>query len=383
VQNPSNPFIISGPVPPEHFIGREVEVKAILDRLASPAPGSMAISGERLIGKTSLLHYICDPQVTEKWDLPPEKCTFVFIDSHTVVPFTPDNFWRYILQSLATHQVYDPTRIDSLLKDKRKKVGSFELGALFDRIAQEGKRVVLLLDEFEHVVEHVHPENPELLYLLRALINRPMRGLALVLSSREPLNTLLRDFHFSGSPFPTSFTLLSLGPFSQAEANKLIETYTQGTGVRFNRREMEHVYEVSRGHPSKLQKECHELFERKARPRRFRIPIREFTTHKLSKALITIGLVASAVLLVLALALWYQYIYPETIVDTQIAPDGIGYSVRYPEWIGVGDTEQFRISLTNEGMSPLSNVRVYLDFCDAATGRYWHASCEEHLGRQD
>lgn len=365
--NHQNPFIVSGPVSPERFIGREAEVKAILDRLTSSAPGSTAISGERLIGKTSLLHYIASPEVAKKWGLSPEKCTFVFIDSQTVVPFTPDSFWRYILRSLVKQQACDSKRVEPLLRDGRKKVGSFELGELFDRIAQEGKLVVLLLDEFEHVVEHVSPDNPELLYLLRALINRPMRGVALVLASREPLNALCRDFRFAGSPFPTSFALLSLGPFSQAEANKLIETYTRHTGVRFSRREMEHVYEISRGHPGKLQKECHELFEQKTRPRRFQIRIRELVTHKLSKTFITIGLVVSAVLLVFALALWYRYIYPETIVDTQITSDGIGYSVRYPEWIGVGDMEQFRITLTNEGMGPLSNVRVYLDFCDAAT----------------
>jgi hypothetical protein len=266
-----NPFIVGGPVPPERFIGREREVEAILDRLASPAPSpaGTAISGEARIGKTSLLHYICDPQVAEKRGLPPEKYTFVFIDSHTIVPFTPDSFWRYILKSLVAQQVYDPRHTESLLKDKRKKFGPSELGTLFERIAQEDKLVVLLLDEFEHVVEHVSPDNPELLYLLQGLINRPMRGVALVLSSREPLNALSRDFRFSDSPFPASFTSLPLGPFSRAEANKLIETYTRDTRIRFNRKEKERVYEVSRGHPYQLQSACHELFEQKARGHQF------------------------------------------------------------------------------------------------------------------
>jgi len=266
-----DPFIVGGPVPPKRFIGREREVKAIFDRLASPAPSpaGTAISGEARIGKTSLLHYICDSQVAEKRGLPPEKYTFVFIDSHTIVPFTPDSFWRYILKSLVTQQVYDPRHIESLLKDGRKKVGSFELDTLFERIAQEGKLVVLLLDEFERVVEHVSPDNPEILSLLQALINRPMRGLALVLSSREPLSALFCDFRFSDSPFPASFTSLSLGPFSRAEADKLIETYTRDTGIRFSRTEKKRVYEVSRGHPYQLQSACHELFEQKARCHQF------------------------------------------------------------------------------------------------------------------
>ena len=113
-----------------------------------------------------------------------------------------------------------------------------------------------------------------------------------------------------------------------------------------------------------IRSERRELPEPKAKRRWPSISIREHAT-RMFKAF-AIGLVASTILLVLALALWYKYVYPENAVGKPITPDRIGYSVRYPEWIGIGDTEQFRISLTNEGTHSLSNVRVYLDFSDAA-----------------
>jgi hypothetical protein len=365
VTDHKNPFIFGSPVPPERFIGREEEVKAILDRLVSPAPSSTAVSGEARIGKTSLLHYISSSEIAAKWRLPPEKCTFIFVDSQTIVPFSQEGFWHYVLKSLAECKVYESKYIEGLLQGD--DVGGFELGLLFDRIARDGKLVVLLLDEFEHIVKHVNPDAPDLLYLLRALINRPSHGLALVLASRKSLEKLCEDIHFVGSPFPTNFTLLSLGPFSLVETNKLIGTYTRDTRVSFNREEIDHVYDVSGGHPSKLQKACYELFEQKTRRRRFQIQIRKPSFRGLSKAFINIGLVVSTILLVFALALWYQYIYPETIVDTQVTPYGVGYSVGYPEWIGVGDTEQFRVALTNKGTQSLNNVRVYLDFSDGTT----------------
>ncbi|NVM56576.1 MAG: ATP-binding protein, partial [Desulfobacterales bacterium] len=181
-----NPFIVGGPVPPERFIGREGEVKIILDQLASPAHLiSTAVSGEARIGKTSLLHYLSSPEVAGKWGLSPEKCTFIFMDSQTVVPFSPVGFWRYVLKSLVARKVHDPGYIEDMLQ--RDSIEGFELGELFDRIARDGKLVVLLLDEFEHIVEHINPDDPGFLYLLRALINRPMHGLALVLASRKPL----------------------------------------------------------------------------------------------------------------------------------------------------------------------------------------------------
>jgi hypothetical protein len=255
-----NPFIIDSPVLSEQFIGREREVKAILDRLANPVHASTAVSGEARIGKTSLLHYISSSEVAKTWGLLPEKCTFIFMDSQTIAPFSSMEFWHYVLKSLAARKAHDPNYIEDLLQGD--DVGGFELGELFDRIARDGKLVVFLLDEFEHIVEHVNPDDPQFLKLLRALINRPACGLALVLASRKPLEDLCQNVRFVGSPFYTSFTSLSLQPFSEGEASKLIDVYTQGTGVTFSDKDREFAYEISKGHPYWLQKTCFKLFQR-------------------------------------------------------------------------------------------------------------------------
>jgi hypothetical protein len=262
-----NPFIVGNPVPPERFIGREKEVKHILDRLANPAHASTVVGGKARIGKTSLLHYICRSKAAMEWGLSSEQCTFIFVDSHTI-PFSPMGFWRYVLKSLAARQAHESDYIEGLLR--QDDVGSFELGELFDRIARDGKLVVLLLDRFEHIVEHVNSDNPELLYLLRGLINRPLRGLALVLASCKPLEDLCQSVRFVGSPFPTSFNSLSLDPFSPDEANRLIDVYTQGTGITFSDRDREFAFETSKGHPYWLQKTCFKLFQRQVEKMRQR-----------------------------------------------------------------------------------------------------------------
>jgi hypothetical protein len=256
-----NPFIVGNPVPPERFIGREKEVKHILDRLANPAHGSTAVSGEMRIGKTSLLHYISSPKAAKKWGLSSEQCKFIPVDSYAIAPFSQEGFWHYVLKSLAACKAHEPNYINDLLQGE--DVGGFELGELFDRIARDGKLVVLLLDGFEHIIEHINLEDPQFLKLLRALINRPAHGLALVLASQKPLHVLCQNMRFVGSPFPTSFTSLSLGPFSPEEANKLIDVYTQGTGVTFSVRDRDFAYyDISKGHPYQLQKACFKLFQR-------------------------------------------------------------------------------------------------------------------------
>ena len=263
-----NPFIVGSPVPPKHFIGREKEARDILDRLVNPARGSTAVSGEALIGKTSLLHYISSPEVAREWGLSSEKCMFIFMDSQSIAPFSPMGFWRYVLKSLARCKVHEPNYIEDLLQGD--DVENFERSELFDRIARDGKLVVLLLDEFEHICEHVNSDVLQFLYRLRALINRPAHGLALVLASRKPLTELCQDMRFVGSPFYTSFTFLSLVPFSPEETNKLIDVYTQGTGITFSARDREFAYEISKGHPYQLQKACFKLFQRHVEKRQRR-----------------------------------------------------------------------------------------------------------------
>ncbi len=53
-----NPFTHGGPINnPDRFIGRDDELKQILDRLRDESFSSTSIVGERRIGRTSLLKF--------------------------------------------------------------------------------------------------------------------------------------------------------------------------------------------------------------------------------------------------------------------------------------------------------------------------------------
>lgn len=101
-----NPFIYGSPVLPSFFVGREREVRTIFDQIASPARGSVAISGDHGIGKTSLLQYVCDPVIIENWGLSRDEYFFVYLDCTTTGSFTPSRFWQLIL-TLLLQQVRD------------------------------------------------------------------------------------------------------------------------------------------------------------------------------------------------------------------------------------------------------------------------------------
>ncbi|MFC1976625.1 phosphotransferase, partial [Chloroflexota bacterium] len=136
-------------------------------------------------------------------------------------------FWRYVLRELERHLSDDETltKCTQSIILSQNPPDIFDLNNLFDQISRAGRLVVLMLDEFEAIVENIDHRSPELLYRLRTLLNRPERGLTLIVASREPLDRLCVGIHFTGSPFDNSFSLIKLLPFSDAEVDELLTQY--------------------------------------------------------------------------------------------------------------------------------------------------------------
>lgn len=245
-----NPFIYNAPVPPAKFIGRYIEVDYILGSLANPARTSITISGDPRVGKTSLLHYLRQPEAQAGWGLSPDWCHFIYLDCHNIIPFQEPKFWRYVLRAL-TQRFKQNELLSRQVHDllSQSAPDSYDLSNFFDDVAQAGQLVVLMLDEFEAVIEHLDREAPEFLYHLRALVNRPDRGLALVIATRTPLKQLCADFRFAGSSFDNVFSAVPLFPFSRDEVNELLDQY----GVDFSPTERSDLRRLAGNHPYLVQ----------------------------------------------------------------------------------------------------------------------------------
>jgi hypothetical protein len=218
-----SPFICGGPVPPAHFVGREEQVDAIMGQLTGPARGGSAISGERRIGKTSLLHYLASPQAAEEWGVPADRWHFVLMDCQEAeLSTTATPFWRRVFWALMGHLSGELAQRARALA-RGDEIEESVLGRFFDDVARQDRLVVLMLDEFESVTRQVDRQNPEVLYQLRQLLNRPWRGLALITASREPVDMLCRDIRFQGSPFYNNLLSVWLPPFDDDEAIDLLD----------------------------------------------------------------------------------------------------------------------------------------------------------------
>jgi hypothetical protein len=255
-----NPFVYGGPVDVPRFIGRHYEVNLLFQQVTSSVRGSVAIIGERCIGKTSFLHFVSAPDVIRQFNLDQQSAIFLFVDCGAIAPLTITGFWEHILRHLR-REIERRQResiliasIDTLLAAAEIRTSDIEF--LVEDVHAESLILVLLLDEFEWVVR-TDPVSEditrELLGGLRALINHASRALSLIVATRRPLHEVCSDVRFMGSPFYNNFVYLHLRPFSQLEADSLLDQMLKETGVVFSEGDRSLSYELAGTHPLLLQ----------------------------------------------------------------------------------------------------------------------------------
>jgi hypothetical protein len=269
-----NPFVYGAPVDVPRFIGRQSEVDHVFQQITSGARGSVAIIGERRIGKTSLLHYVAAPDVIRRWNLDQESSIFLFVDCGAIGQITITRLWRYILTRL--QRQLGRVRRQSPLLDSiaallaAPEIRTADIEFLLEDLHAENLILVLLFDEFEYIIR-TDPDSEdvtrELLGGLRALINHASRALSLIVATRRPLDELCQDIRFMGSPFYNNFSYLHLRPFSRREADSLLDQMLKDTDVVFTPADRALVYELAGTHPLLLQAAAACVFdERRATP---------------------------------------------------------------------------------------------------------------------
>jgi len=175
------PFIYDRPVRGDEFVNREREVRGIFNDLYLGV--STVISGEPRIGKSSLLLQVANETVQRDYlgdDV--NKFVFVFINLNLVdrEDYTASMFWQEALSKLGTSQ----TDIRELVEQAATADYSRRsLNQLFEHLRQQGRRLVLLLDEFEWLL--IHPNFQDAIFFgrLRSLAAYT-GGLVIVLASR-------------------------------------------------------------------------------------------------------------------------------------------------------------------------------------------------------
>jgi nucleotide-binding universal stress UspA family protein len=256
-----NPFLYGRPVPPSRFIGRGDAVRTVFSRIYNRE--STAIVGEPHIGKSSILSYIADQAIRTDWLRERAGCcVFTTIDCHMIPrQFSPAQFWSHSLadlpQAVAHAQVarqWQATHASDF--------GSFQVKRLFEAVSAVGWCVVLVIDEFDVLVNHPN-FSAEFFGALRSLAIGT-NALAVITASRLPVAEMNRrtlELSQHGSPFFNNFAEVRLLPLSPDECRTLIGGALALTEVVFSDADYELIFALSGRHPYLVQIAASALFD--------------------------------------------------------------------------------------------------------------------------
>jgi hypothetical protein len=239
----SNPFYAGGAVPSEMFVGRQDTLNLIRTRLGGRSPQSVSIVAERRMGKSSLLRYVC------------ENSTKLFPGGKT------------ILICLDLMKAYTQTRrglMSALRKELKPKLGYepweagqdgdlTELSFALEKLGRDGVRLILCLDEVEHLTERKE-EFDSLLEELRAAAGQGQVGL--LTASARPLADLASSSGLT-SPFYNIFIQETLGLLKDNEWRELVQRYLPNVSEE----ELAAIQRLCGGHPFYTQLAAGRLWE--------------------------------------------------------------------------------------------------------------------------
>jgi Cdc6-like AAA superfamily ATPase len=233
------PYQTSAPVTGSTFFGREREIAKILTQSET----SVAITGVRRIGKTSLLRETHKRLLDQGEN--PARC--VWLDASTLS--TPHHFVQEVVRQLRTKELkrlQHPERYWFFFPDFLRRMH-----------ARHGGRISIFLDEADSFLMWAREES-EWLAAMRASMNAG--HCRCILSGFDLLQAELFD---EGSPLFMRFERLSLGPFERREVEEVMVKPMRSLRLHLeNVNELvKQVYADTRGHPLLVQYYCRELVE--------------------------------------------------------------------------------------------------------------------------
>lgn len=230
----ANPFIpLTGVADdPQLFFDRKRETAQILELLDSRS--SVALIGNRAIGKSSLLLAIC--REIQNKPQTPRKPAYMNLQKVE----NEDDFYSYLCDTVGIPDC----RGYSLTRSLKKH------------------RLILAIDEVEKMAgdgfTHKVREH------LRGLAEGSDAPLRLILAARTPLDRLFKEDRAEGktSPLEGICIQVNLEAWDEATARAFIADRLAPTEVRFTEEEIARVIAETGGHPQKLMKLCNETYAR-------------------------------------------------------------------------------------------------------------------------
>jgi hypothetical protein len=252
-RHPENPYRFGRPIKdPDIFLGRAEELNSIFERVRKGE--STSLVGERRIGRTSVLYQAMNEIVQAKYLLEDHNLLFVYVDSQLGIE-TPHGFFHEVFKSIEEQEPSFPFQAHDRIDNRQVKEYLEEL---------EPKRLVLLLDEFEYVVEKdAFPL--DFFSFLRAIATS--HDASFITATKTELHKCCRP-EIVGSPFFNIFHPVHIGSFTEEEFDYFLTETSRCSGVPLYGYK-EEILDIAGRFPFFVQMACWHYFEHCAKHKRF------------------------------------------------------------------------------------------------------------------
>ena len=231
----ANPFIpLTGVIEdPELFFNRQQEIREIFDIFNSGA--SVALVGERGIGKSSLLKAICREAANNLV----ESRKPIYLNLQNIE--NDDDFYSYLCDELGFKETIRGYKLTRRLKKEEK--------------------ILLAIDEIETIVTNdFDSQIPAHLRGLAAGMNAPIR---LIMAGKQSLEELYQNEGLT-SPLMNICLTVDIDVWDEPTIQAFIAERTAPTSVTFSENTIADLVDKSKGHPQRLMELCHRAYTKYA-----------------------------------------------------------------------------------------------------------------------
>jgi Cdc6-like AAA superfamily ATPase len=265
-----NPFVYNSPVRGKDFFNREQAVEKILkETVRGKSQGSIWITGERQIGKTSLLRHVqsmndeFNEKVTPYGTKKSLDVAFVFANVQGCE--NEDEFYNTLWQGLKDF-------FDFKLKKGANGYKNF-INAMTEVYIRRKYFTVFLIDEFDAFIEtisykEIHTATNFLAKLSSLLqeideIDEGSKTFSCVFTANHDIKELLTANGIDNRGSGLIVEALNLKWFTQTQVSELVKKYMKDSDFQFTESEIELCFKSAQGYPYFTQKMLSLMYDAK------------------------------------------------------------------------------------------------------------------------